>query len=171
MCETMERGKPLQDINFCRRHVVRGQMARILRSLLINVEFEKAREVSSSFWSQKRGGNMATIKGILVIATFGLFVAFFAEPPSGSPARAAGPDPSGGAEIYATNCAKCHGADGRAQTARGKRAGATDFTSDWNRDEARGIRIITNGKSEMPSFKKKLTAADIRAVFGYVSRF
>lgn len=114
---------------------------------------------------------MTTIKSILVIAVFGLFLGVLIEPPSGSQALAAAPPPSGGAEIYAANCAKCHGADGRARTARGKRAGATDFTSDWNRDEARGIRIITNGKSEMPSFKKKLSAAEIRAVFGYVSRF
>jgi mono/diheme cytochrome c family protein len=79
---------------------------------------------------------------------------------------------SGPAEIYSANCAKCHGADGRAKTAKGKRAGATDFTSsDWNTDEARGIRIITNGKSEMPSFKRKLTANEIRSVFGYVLRF
>lgn len=77
----------------------------------------------------------------------------------------------GPAETYAAHCATCHGRDGRARTAKGKRAGATDFTSQWNRDEARGIRIITNGKGEMPSFKKKLTAAEIRAVFGYVSRF
>src|SRR5512134_3279945 len=53
--------------------------------------------------------------------------------------------------IYERNCAECHGTDGRARTAKGKRAGATDFTSDWNRDEARGIRIITNGRDEMPS--------------------
>ena len=78
---------------------------------------------------------------------------------------------SGPAEIYAAHCAKCHGADGRAKTAKGKRAGATDFTSDGNTDEARGIRIITNGKSEMPSFKKKLTANEIRSVFNYVLRF
>jgi mono/diheme cytochrome c family protein len=77
----------------------------------------------------------------------------------------------GPAEIYAAHCATCHGRDGRARTAKGKRAGATDFTSDWNRDQARGIRIVTNGKGEMPSFKGKLTAAEIRAVFGYVSRF
>ena len=78
---------------------------------------------------------------------------------------------SGPAEIFAANCAKCHGTDGRAKTAKGKRAGATDFTSDWNRDEARGIRIITNGKSEMPSFKKKLSASEIKSVFNYVLRF
>ena len=77
----------------------------------------------------------------------------------------------GPGEIFAANCAKCHGADGRAKTAKGKRAGATDFTSDWNTDEARGIRIITNGKGEMPSFKRKLSADEIRSVFGYVLRF
>lgn len=114
---------------------------------------------------------MTMIKSILVIVLFGLFLAFLAVPPSGSPAYAATSNFKGGAEIYAGHCAKCHGSDGRARTARGKRAGATDFTTDWNRDETRGIRIITNGKNEMPSFKKKLTAAEIRAVFGYVSRF
>ncbi len=78
---------------------------------------------------------------------------------------------SGPSQIYAAHCAKCHGADGRAKTAKGKRTGATDFTSDWNRDEARGIRIINNGKSEMPSFKKKLTTDEIKSVFNYVLRF
>ncbi len=78
----------------------------------------------------------------------------------------------GPAEVYAASCSKCHGADGRARTAKGKRAGATDFTSsDWNTDEARGIRIITNGKSEMPAFKGKLTTKDIKSVFDYVLRF
>lgn len=75
------------------------------------------------------------------------------------------------AAIYAQNCAGCHGRDGRAQTAKGKRLGATDFTGDWNTDDARGIRIITNGRDEMPSFKKKLTAEEIRSVWGYVRSF
>jgi mono/diheme cytochrome c family protein len=76
-----------------------------------------------------------------------------------------------GAAIYAAHCATCHGSDGRARTAKGKRTGATDFTGDWNTDEARGVRIITNGKSEMPSFKRKLKANEIKTVFGYVLRF
>lgn len=78
---------------------------------------------------------------------------------------------AGGAEIFAANCAKCHGMDGKAKTAKGRRAGATDFTSDWNRDETRGVRIITKGKGEMPSFKGKLSDAEIRSVFNYVLRF
>jgi cytochrome c oxidase cbb3-type subunit 3 len=91
---------------------------------------------------------------------------------TGSAAPAAEWESTGGAaEIYAASCAKCHGSDGRANTAKGRKLEATDFTGDWNRDEARGIRIITNGKGDMPSFKNKLTAAQIRAVFGYVRGF
>ncbi len=110
---------------------------------------------------------MIIVKSILVIAALALFsMAFVTTQRVAATAAASGPR-----DIYLANCAKCHGADGRAQTARGKRAGATDFTSDWNRDQARGIRIITNGRHEMPSFKGKLTAAEISSVFGYVSRF
>jgi len=93
----------------------------------------------------------------------------------GTASGAAAGDPVSSAlgpgDIYAANCAKCHGANGKAQTAKGKRAGATDFTSDWNRDQARGIRIITKGKGEMPSFKGKLSPAEIQSVFGYVLHF
>ena len=78
---------------------------------------------------------------------------------------------TGPAEIYAANCARCHGVDGKANTGKGKRAGATDLTSDWNTDEARGLKIITNGKGEMPSFKSKLSRDEIRSVFGYVLKF
>ena len=75
-------------------------------------------------------------------------------------------------DTYTKFCAQCHGMDGRAKTAKGKRAGATDFTgTDWNTDEARALRIITNGKGEMPSFKNKLTGKEIRSVWGRVRRF
>jgi hypothetical protein len=33
------------------------------------------------------------------------------------------------------------------------------------------VRIITKGKGEMPSFKGKLSDAEIKAVFSYVTRF
>lgn len=95
--------------------------------------------------------------------------------PSGghSAARADGSSIDPGPEdIYAASCAACHGSDGRARTAKGKRAGATDLTRvDWNTDETRCIRIITNGKGQMPAFKGKLTPQEIREVFGYVLGF
>jgi mono/diheme cytochrome c family protein len=79
-----------------------------------------------------------------------------------------GPTP---ARLYATNCSSCHGRDGRGQTAKGRRLEATDLTGDWNKDQARGIRIITNGKGDMPGFKSKLTPEQIRSVFSYTLRF
>lgn len=78
-----------------------------------------------------------------------------------------------GASIYASTCVRCHGADGKARTAKGKQTGATNFTSPkWQPNEARGIRTITNGKGRMPAFKSTLSAEEIRAVWSYVrSRF
>ena len=76
------------------------------------------------------------------------------------------------ADIYTKFCAECHGTNGRAKTAKGKRTGATDFTgADWNTDDARAVRIITNGKGDMPIFKGKLSAKEIRSVWGYVRNF
>ena len=113
---------------------------------------------------------MRKLTKIVVLVSVILFACAFFMTRSGEQGNAVSAY-SGPAEIYAAHCAKCHGADGRARTAKGKRAGATDFTSEWNRDEARGIRIITNGKDEMPSFKKKLSASEIKSVFSYVLRF
>jgi len=74
-----------------------------------------------------------------------------------------------GAQIYATSCARCHGGDGRAQTAKGKQTGATNFTSaKWKPSEARAIRAITNGKGKMPAFKDTLSADEIKAVWAYI---
>lgn len=74
--------------------------------------------------------------------------------------------------IYTKYCARCHGADGRAQTPKGKQTGATNFTNPkWQAIEARGIRTITNGKEQMPSFKDKLSAEQIRSVWNYVRGF
>jgi mono/diheme cytochrome c family protein len=78
----------------------------------------------------------------------------------------------GGAEIYAAHCARCHGGDGRGQTAKGKQTGAKDFTNPkWQALEARGIRAITSGKGNMPGFKNTLSAEEIRAVWEHVRKF
>lgn len=77
-----------------------------------------------------------------------------------------------GADIYTKNCARCHGSDGRAHTAKGRQVEAADLTSsDWEPDEAKDIRTITKGKGQMPSFKRTLSAADIRAVVLYIQKF
>lgn len=109
--------------------------------------------------------------GGTVLFVIAVFVLVF-EPPEAGAGHTLSESPLISQQIYVRNCAECHGSDGRARTAKGKRAGATDFTgSDWNTDEARGIRIITNGKGEMPSFKGRLKPSEIRSVWNYVLQF
>lgn len=69
--------------------------------------------------------------------------------------------------LYVQNCARCHGANGRAQTALGKKLEADDLTRS-TADVAKIIRTITNGRGDMPSFRKKLTAAQIASIAGWV---
>jgi mono/diheme cytochrome c family protein len=64
-------------------------------------------------------------------------------------------------DLYRTNCARCHGADGRGDTPLGQSHNAPDFTDpDWWRQHAktssRGklISLVTRGKDEMPAFEK-----------------
>lgn len=77
---------------------------------------------------------------------------------------------SDGASDYAASCARCHGGDGRGQTAKGRQTHAGDLTKS-NVTDAKGIRMITNGSGEMPAFKSGLTPAQIRAVMAYTRGF
>jgi cytochrome c oxidase cbb3-type subunit III len=82
-----------------------------------------------------------------------------------------------GRTLYAQNCARCHGADGRAQTDLGQLYDATDLTSAkwWHDQHINDRRLnasITNGKKGgMPAFGRKLTRADIAALVAYVHTF
>lgn len=71
---------------------------------------------------------------------------------------------------YATNCARCHGNDGRGQTAKGRQTHAGDLTKSSISD-AKGIRMITNGSGDMPAFKGNMSAEQIRGVMAYVRGF
>lgn len=82
------------------------------------------------------------------------------------------PPPGDGASVYAMSCARCHGADGRAQTAKGKQTGAVDLTSDeWEPDDVRDTRIVSKGKGKMPAFKPTLKPDEINSVVAYIRRF
>ena len=77
-----------------------------------------------------------------------------------------------GAAVYSQMCSRCHGADGRGNTPKGRAVGASDLTSnDWIPDTARDTRIVTRGKEGMPAFKGKLKPAEIDAVVAYIRRF
>jgi cytochrome c6 len=106
-------------------------------------------------------------KAVVLLSAFLLFYL----PHSSTAARSKASSPHFTKEIFTEHCSQCHGADGRARTAKGKRTGATDLTGDWNTSEERGLRIISKGKGEMPAFRSKLTPGQIRSVWNYVLTF
>jgi len=71
-------------------------------------------------------------------------------------------------ELYKKNCAKCHGDDGKADTARGKNLKARNFTdAEWQADvtDAQLIKAVTDGKGDdMPPWGKKLTPEQIASL-------
>jgi cytochrome c6 len=76
-------------------------------------------------------------------------------------------DASSPRTLYVQNCARCHGANGKAETALGRKYDANDITGGVSVNKI--VRIVTNGKGHMPSFKKRLTAAQIAQIASYVN--
>ena len=114
----------------------------------------------------------SVIKGAALLSVISIGVLITSLFSHANGALAAADAQRSGAAVFAQNCARCHGNDGRAQTAKGRSVGATNLTSaDWQPDTARDIRIVTRGKEDMPSFKGKLKPAEIEAVVSYIRRF
>jgi mono/diheme cytochrome c family protein len=76
--------------------------------------------------------------------------------------------------LFTESCAKCHGADGRAKTFRGKLLGAQNLTdTKWqtaSTDEEIS-KAIRTGPKAMPAFEKKLSQSEIEALVAYVRVF
>lgn len=83
-----------------------------------------------------------------------------------------------GKAIYEKDCAKCHGADGKGQTAMGKRNGAKDYTDakvqDALKDEA-AMKAVKEGvkKDDKVAMKpaEGLSDEDAKAVIAYMRTF
>ena len=74
-------------------------------------------------------------------------------------------------QLYAKQCASCHGKDGRAKTIKGKLKHARNLTdAEWQEkvSDERIFNSITNGKEKMPAFGKKLSQEQIEALVTYV---
>ena len=81
------------------------------------------------------------------------------------------PQAARGREVYMSNCARCHGADGMSHTSMGQMTEAPDLTdAAWQsrRSAARMIASVTNGRGEMPAFRRKLSRQEIAAAVAYV---
>lgn len=84
-------------------------------------------------------------------------------------ATSAAPD---AASLFNSQCAQCHGRDGRAKTKRGRQTHTRDMTNaEWQNDvsDERIFNSISRGKGKMPAFKK-LSDAQIDSLVSYVRR-
>jgi mono/diheme cytochrome c family protein len=77
------------------------------------------------------------------------------------------------ADVYAKNCASCHGKDGMGQTTMGKKNKAKDYTTaegqKWT--DAEGLKAIVEGAGKMKGYKDKITEAEAKELVAYVRAF
>jgi cytochrome c6 len=91
-----------------------------------------------------------------------------------APQAAAGGSSAGDAEaLYAKQCARCHGEDGRGETTMGKKFDLKDLADPevQKLSDAEIRRIIADGEGKMPGFSKKLSADEIDSLVKYVRKF
>lgn len=73
--------------------------------------------------------------------------------------------------IFSSECATCHGKDGKAKTFKAKLNHARNLTdATWQTEvtDERLYNSIHNGKGKMPAFGKKLSDPQINALVAYV---
>ncbi len=73
------------------------------------------------------------------------------------------------ASVYKTNCASCHGPDGRG-SAVGKSLHAADFHSPQvqQQSDQQMAKVITDGRGNMPPFGTRLSEDQIDALVKYI---
>jgi mono/diheme cytochrome c family protein len=74
------------------------------------------------------------------------------------------------AALYKSKCASCHGADGKGDTAVGKKLGVRSFSAPEvaKATDAELIEITTKGKGKMPAYDKKLTEDQIKELVKFI---
>lgn len=80
-----------------------------------------------------------------------------------------------GAEVWAKNCASCHGKDGKGETKMGKKAGVKDYADAKNNEavtDEKFLKSIKEGVKEgdkevMKSFAEKVTDEEAKALLAY----
>jgi cytochrome c6 len=82
------------------------------------------------------------------------------------PARAQ----EGGASLFKTKCAACHGPDGKGETAMGKANKLRDLGSPEVQKQSDGelAGIIENGKGKMPAYGKSLKPEQVKELVAYI---
>ena len=80
---------------------------------------------------------------------------------------------------WTKNCAKCHGAEGKGDTAMGKKSGAKDYTdakvqAEFTDEQAfkaikEGVKV--EDKKKMDPYGEKLSDDEIKALVSYIRAF
>lgn len=75
-----------------------------------------------------------------------------------------------GADLFKTKCAMCHGADGKGETAMGKRLGIKDLGSAevQKQSDTELTSDITKGKGKMPAYEGKLSGDQIQELVKFI---
>lgn len=75
-----------------------------------------------------------------------------------------------GSSVFKLECSVCHGEDGSGNTDIGKESKIPDLRSAGvqGKTDSELIKVISEGKGEMPSFEKKLDANKIKEVVAYI---
>jgi len=110
------------------------------------------------------------------VAAFGLGIissCFCLAFSANSTARATGgwPTTDDASTLFGSECATCHGKDGKAKTFKAKFNHARNLTdAAWQAEvtDERLYNSIHNGKGKMPTFGKKLSDSQINALVAYV---
>lgn len=92
---------------------------------------------------------------------------------TGLTATSARADDAATAKVYASQCATCHGADGKGQTKVGKQIGTQDWSDPKTLKAMSDVdveKIISVGKKMMPAYKK-LGEPQIKALVAYIRTF
>ncbi len=77
---------------------------------------------------------------------------------------------SGGADVFKSKCAPCHGVDGLAATPAGKTLKAASFKDPRivKAQDAELIAVVKSGRNKMPAFTGKLSDDQINAAVMYI---
>jgi len=102
--------------------------------------------------------NIVEVLALVVVACV-VVLLFANEPDSGSTAPT-----TPGAQVFAANCARCHGADGGGGTGPQVAGGAATERFPDAEDE---VAFVIKGSGAMPSFGGQLSPAQIRQVVEY----
>ena len=76
-----------------------------------------------------------------------------------------------GRAVYEAKCTRCHGADGAGRTRMAEIVEPPDMTDPaWQRQRSnsRMIASVSNGRGQMPAFRKKLSRQEVAASVAYV---